>query len=137
SILPRHRFQHAGLILDPPRDMQFVSTLSFCSERLAIQEQFNLIAVEICPDIDVLVVLPIPVRQKMQHWFVGPLALIHVIGVFWKTSEIDNAEVGTDGGPWIGSRLADVIPSGPDKHAGNPIVLLDEFPCFFVCRAPW
>ena len=73
----------------------------------------------------------------MKHRFTRPLALVHVVSVFREPGEIDDAEIGTDRRPGIRSRLTDVVPTGPDKHARNEIVLLDQLPCFLVRRAPW
>src|SRR5262245_5580425 len=75
-------------------------------------------------------------RQEMQDWLVCPLALIHVIGVFRESREIDDAKVGTDGGPRIRRRFANVIPPSPNKHARQEVVLLHNLPRLFMGRSP-
>src|SRR5258708_33752270 len=67
---------------------------------------------------------------------VGPLALIHVVGVFRETGEIDYAKVRAAGRPRIRRGFSDVIKTRPDVHPGEEGVLLHDLPGLLVSRSP-
>ena len=58
------------------------------------------------------------VRQQVQNSFIGPLTLVHVIHIFWKTCQVNNTKVTAASRPWIRRWLAHIIKSCPDILAG-------------------
>src|ERR1700674_2213714 len=132
AVLTRYSFQCAGLVRNAPNGMQLVAGLSLLAQRLAIEEQLHLVAVVIGPHIHSVTLLPVPMRKDVQDGLVGPLALVHVESIFGKAGQIDDAEVRAARRPGIRCRLADVIPTGPDKLTGKEIVLLYNLPGLFL-----
>ena len=104
---------------------------------LAIDKEFYLIGIIIItPHVDGLTRQPVPMREEMQHIFLSPLTLIHIIAVFWKTRQIDNAKITATGRISIRSRFTDIIETGPDKLSAHKVVVLHHIPGFFMGTTP-
>ena len=88
-------------------------------------------------------ILPIPVRENMNHWIVlyrSPLALIEIIGVFCKTCCVNNTKVRALRRCCCAlvprSRLAYVVKACPYKFTGNEFSVLMINKAFVSCSAP-
>ena len=104
---------------------------------LAIDKEFYLISmIIITPHVNGLSRQPVPMREEMQHIFLSPLTLIHIIAVFWKTRQIDNAKITATGRISIRSRFTDIIETGPDKLSAHKVVVLHHIPGFFMGTTP-
>ena len=74
--------------------------------------------------------------EEVQHRLLGPLALIHVIGVLGEAREVDDAEVTASCREAVGRGLADVVPARPDILSADEGVMLHHVPGLFVGRTP-
>ena len=75
-------------------------------------------------------------REKVQHVLVGPLALIHIIYVFRESGKVYDAEIAAVSRESVRSRLADVVPAGPDELSRAERRVLYDFPSLLVRAAP-
>ena len=73
----------------------------------------------------------------MEHRFVGPLTLIHVITVLWEAREVDDAKVTAACRETVRRRLSDIIPACPDKLSGAIGRMLHYIPRLLMRGAPW
>ena len=114
-----------------------LSRLAAHTLRLAVDEQFYLVGIIIvAPHVDFVARHPVPMGEEVQHRLRCPLALIHVIGVFGETCEVDDAEVAGTSRESVGRRLADVVPSRPDILSSDERIMLHHIPGLFMRRAP-
>ena len=104
--------------------MEIFGTFFLHSKRLAVQEKLHFISIAvICPYVDDLSRLPVPVREDMQDILLRiPFALVHIIYIFRESCQIDDAEIGTSGRPWIRGRLTDIVESRPDILSADEII---------------
>src|SRR5688500_19446025 len=58
---------------------------SFPTRRASDLKQLNFVGVEIRDYVNFLAGLPVPMREQVQHRFVGPFALVHVVRILRKT----------------------------------------------------
>src|SRR5580765_8486361 len=72
----------------------------------------------------------------MKNRRLRPLALVHVVGIFWKPRKIDDSEVRANRRPWIRCRLTDVVPARPDEQTRHEVVLLHQLPGLFMSCSP-
>ena len=103
------------------------------AEALAVQEQFDLLAIAVAPHVNVLAFLarPVPMRQQMQHRLVRPPRLVILKVVLGKTAGVEDAEMRIDARPVVRRRLAAIIKTRPDESAGEPRTHREEAPPAF------
>ncbi len=78
-----------------PSDVKLLVLLSLCSEVLAVKEQFYLVGIVVVGlHVDLFTLGPVPMGKEVEHCFVRPFALVHVIGVFGESGKVDDAEIG-------------------------------------------
>ena len=116
--------------------MQIVALFAFHPLRFIVNEQFHLIEIGICPYVNGLAGSPVPVREDVQHLFIGQFALVHVKHIFGEPGQIDNSEIGATRWPSVGSGFPQIIHAGPDVHPWQVIVFFHDFPGLFVGRTP-
>ena len=106
--------------------------------RPAVDKQLDLVGIVIIGhDLDLAPRLPVPVREKMEHVnIVAPVALIHIIDIFWETGEVDDAEIRAACGPSVGGRFAEIVETGPDELAADKVIVLGVGHGMLVGRAP-
>src|SRR5262245_13787137 len=78
-----------------------------------------------------LALLPIPVREQMQHWFGSPPGLVVIEVVFGEAAHVDDSELRVDGRPSVRCGFAAIVEAGPGEPARQPLPRSIEFPPFF------
>src|SRR5581483_2921819 len=117
-------FEPAGLVNDVVPAEVAEALHFFASEALAIEEEFDFLAVAEAPDGDVLAgfVGPVAVGEDVDEWLVLLPPGFPIIGlVLGKAAHVEKTEVGVDLGPVEGSRLTAVIEAGPIEAAGGEL----------------
>ncbi len=77
-----------------PQRMQPLGGLGAAAERAAVDQQLDLVGrIIVCPQIDLVALRPVPVREQMQRRLVGPLRAVHVVAVLGEPAQVDDTEV--------------------------------------------
>ena len=72
----------------------------------------------------------------MEHGLIGPLTLIHIIGILREACQVDESEVTATGRETIRGGLANVIETGPDELSAHKGIVLDNIPSLLVSAGP-
>ncbi len=93
----------------------------------AVEEQLHAVAVGVGQHRDHLPVpsRPVPVWEQVEHWLLGPLALVEVVGVLGVAGDVD----GSGAEPFKGPRaFPEVVHAGPHEVAREVVVRRDPLP---------
>ena len=104
---------------------------------LAVDKEFYLIGmIIVAPQVNFLSLLPVPVREQIEHRFVGPFALVHIIDILRLSGQVDDTKIAAAGGETVRRRLTDIVETRPDKLSTDIRCMLHDIPRLFVCRTP-
>ena len=136
-LLSRYHPDFSRMIGHTPDHVVIMVTLAAHALTLTIDKEFHLIRlIIVAPHVDRLPVDPVPMREEMKYGLRRPLALIHIIDILWKTSQVDDAEIAAACGKSVGRRLPDIVEARPDELPANERRVLYDVSGCFVCRAP-
>ena len=138
SVLSCHDLHLSWFEDNPPHHMILMGIcLPPYTLTAPVDIQLHLIGlVVIAPHVNGLAFYPVPVGEEVQHGLVGPLALIHIVGVLGEACQVDDAEITTPGGIGIRCGFADIIETCPDELSTHKIVVLHHVPCLLMRAAP-
>ena len=127
AIAKSNRTQFARLPRHPPLTLHFVPLCAglITTDQFVVQIQINSVGIRIRPHRDLGARLHprmSPMRQQMHHRLIRPLALIEIVQVLGKASQVDRAAHKSSKRPTAMhvSRFSDVINSGPAKMSAVP-----------------
>ena len=90
----------------------------------------------VAPQVNFLSLLPVPVREQIEHRLVGPFALVHIINILRQSGQVDDTKIAAAGGETVRRRLTDIVETRPDKLSADIRCMLYHIPRLFVCRTP-
>ena len=104
---------------------------------LAVDEELHLVGTTIvAPHVNIVTRHPVPVGEEVQHRFLCPLTLIHIIGILGETCEVDDAEVTRACRESVGSRFTDIVETCPDILSTHKVVVLHYIPSLLMRTRP-
>ena len=74
--------------------------------------------------------------EQVQHGFLRPLALIHIVGILGEARQVDDAEVARACRESVGRRLADIVEACPDILSADERVVLHHVPGLLMGTRP-
>jgi hypothetical protein len=102
----------------------------FDAERLAVQDEFNFVAVALDPDVDGLSLFarPIPMGVHVNGRFIPPPRFVVIVGVLRKSAHVHDPEMAVNTWPAVWSGLTFVVKTRPHKTAFDIWAICNRLP---------